>query len=353
MPKTTLSKTILFSVTLGLLMTLGKGILYAQTILPLTVAPAIQQITLDAGQSETSVIKFFNGSIDPVAGTIKAVDFIVTDKEGSPVFLENGEIPTKYSAVKWIKLPFDKATIAAGAVLRVPFDITAPKTANPGGHYVAIMFEQTNAMSIVNSAPDIEQGLMAISPRIVGLVNIKINGIAVEDAFVSKFTVPSFLEFGPIKVSAEILNRGDNHITPKGTISLYNLSGRLIDQKTLETKNIFPSTSRIYDSQLGKKVLIGKFKVVLNATYGEAGKVLTAQSTLWVFPWSTTLAVLLGIAIIILLVWFIWNQLKKRQKKLEEKLKQEIEAIDTLKEKYKDVITGTPQTPTGKPENKK
>jgi hypothetical protein len=158
------------------------------------------------------------------------------------------------------------------------------------------------------------------------------------------------MEFGPIPVSAEILNRGDNHITPKGTISVYNLTGKLVDQKTLDTKNIFPGTSRIYDSQLGKKVMIGKFKVVLNATYGEGGKVLTAQSTLWVFPWSTTLAVLLGIAIIILLVWFIWNQLKKRQKKLEEKLKEEIEAIDALKEKYKDVITGTP---VQKPEAKK
>lgn len=353
MNKTALNKKILFAISLCLLIAFGVGKVFAQMRLPLVVAPARQQITLDPGKSDSSIIKFFNESTDPVAGTIKAVDYIVTDKEGSPVFLENGEIPTKYSAAKWIKLPFDKATIAAGTVLRIPFTITAPKTANPGGHYIAIMFEQTNSASIQNSSPDTEQGIMAVSPRIVGLVNIKINGAITEEAFVSKFTTPSFLEFGPVPVSAEILNRGDNHITPKGQIVIYDFTGKPVAQSVLDSKNIFPGTSRIYETKLGPKLLIGKFKVTLTASYGDTGKALSAQSIIWIFPWSTTLAILLGIAIIILLVWYIWRQIKKRQKKLEEKLSQEIEAVDELKEKYRDVISGTPETPEKKSEEKK
>lgn len=325
----------------------------AQMRLPLVVAPARQQITLDPGQADTSIIKFFNESTVPVAGTIKAVDYIVTDKEGSPIFLEHGEIPTKYSAASWIKLPYDRATIAAGTVLKIQFKINAPKNANPGGHYVAIMFEQTNSSANQVESIDTEQGLVAVSPRLVGLVNIKINGPVTEEAFVTRFTTPSFLEFGPVPVTTEILNKGDNHITPKGQIAIYDFTGRLVAQKVLEDKNIFPGTSRIYETKLGAKIMMGKFKVAFTAAYGDKGQVLSAQTTIWVFPWTVTLAILLGITIFIFFGRYIWNQLKKRQKKLEETLKEEIETIDELKEKYKDVISGTPETPNQKTEEKK
>ena len=78
------------------------------------VAPARQAIAIDAGDSQNLQIKFFNESITPLSGNLKAVDFIVTANDGSPILLED-------QTNDWVKLPYDRATIASGDVLRVNF----------------------------------------------------------------------------------------------------------------------------------------------------------------------------------------------------------------------------------------
>jgi len=51
------------------------------------------------------------------------------------------------------------------------------------------------------------------------------------------------------------------------------------------------------------------------------------------------LAIVLGIAIIVLLGVKIWKSTQGKQKKLEAQLKEEISEIEELKEKYKDATS--------------
>lgn len=318
---------------------LGKAC--AQDKLPLVVAPARQQTALDPGKGESLIIKFFNESAVPVSGIIKAVDFIVQGSDGKPILLENpstAETSSKYSASNWIKLPYDRATIPAGSVLKVQFDLNVPKDALPGGRYVAIYFEQTGFDLGVSNTP-LQQGESSVSPRIVGLLNIKVNGPITENASVIKFSAPIFAEFGPVSVATEIYNYGNYHITPQGTISLFDFLGRKIATVSLEEKNIFPESSRIFESKIGPKLLLGKFKLALSASYGEANQALSAVTYVWILPWRLILAIALGVAIIVLLIISIWKLLKKKQKKLETVLEKEISQVEELKEKYKDVVS--------------
>lgn len=313
---------------------------YAQDKMPLVVAPARQQTTLDPGQRESLIIKFINESNVPVSGIIKAVDFIVQGNDGKPILLENDKIPitSRYTASTWIKLPYERATIPAGTVLKVQFDVNVPSNALPGGRYVAVYFEQTG-YDLGTITTTFKQGESSVSPRIVGLVNIKVNGPITERSSVLKFTAPPFLEFGPIVTTAEIYNSGNYHITPKGKISLFDSLGRKIDEVSLETKNIFPESSRIFETAIGPKLLFGKFKLALWASYGEASQVLSGITYIWVFPVRLILAIVLGIGIIIVLIMTIWKLLKGRQKKLETVLEKEISEIEELKEKYRDVVS--------------
>lgn len=313
---------------------------YAQEKMPLVVAPARQQTALDPGQKESLIIKFFNESNVPVSGIIKAVDFIVQGNDGKPILLENDKIPitSRYSASTWIKLPYERATIPAGTVLKVQFDVNVPKDALSGGRYVAVYFEQTG-YDLGTVTTTLQQGESSVSPRIVGLVNIKVNGPVTEKSSVLKFTAPSFLEFGPVTTTAEIYNSGNYHITPKGKISLFDSLGRKIDEVSLEAKNIFPESSRIFETAIGPKLLFGKFKLILSASYGEANQVLSAATYVWVFPVRLILAIVLGIGIIVLLAITIWKLLKGRQKKLETVLEKEISEVEELKEKYRDAVS--------------
>jgi hypothetical protein len=331
-----------------------KNKAYAQDKLPLVVAPARQSVILDPGKKDSLIIKFFNESTVPISGIIKAVDFIVQGNDGKPILLDNSAVPvsSRYSASTWIKLPYEKATIPAGTVLKVQFDVNVPKTALPGGRYVAIYFEQTG-FDLGTSTTTLQQGSSSVSPRIVGLLNIRVNGPITEKASVLKFTAPLFSEYGPVAVTSEIYNAGNYHITPQGTISLFDSLGRKIAESSLEEKNVFPESSRIFENKLGPKLLFGKFKLALSATYGDANQALSAVTYVWIFPVRLILAIILGIAIVILLVITIWRLLKGRQKKLETVLEKEIGEIEELKEKYKDVITGTPETSDQKHEEKK
>ena len=311
--------------------------IHAQERLPLTVAPARQQINLDPGQSTTLVTRFFNEGTSPIAGNFKIVDFIVTDKEGTPQLLTGGELGNRFSGATWVTLSKDKAMIGPGAVEKLQYTLKIPQNAAPGGRYVAVYFEASGSLT-PETAENLNSAAVAVIPRIVSLLYIRVNGPVAEMAFVKTLTTPAFVEYGPISISAEIANKGDYHITPKGKVSLFNLFGREIDQLALAEQNVFPGTSRVFETSLGGRYLLGKYKVRLAASYGDTGKVMTFENSFWAFPVRLVLLIILTTTLVVVMAIYIWKKLKQRQNKLEEKLKEELSAVEELKEKYKDAV---------------
>jgi hypothetical protein len=347
---------IITTTLLGILGLLVGGKALAQTVLPLSVVPPKQDILINPGESYSTTVKFQNLGSSPVAGTLSVSDFIVTDNKGTPVFLDNPTvigtttIPEKYSAAKWIKLYSDKITIAANSNVSIPVTINAPKDAAPGGRYAAVLFQPESSLTM-QTGGNVAETPIAI--RIASLLYIRVAGPITEKAMVTKFQTPKFLEYGPIKVDTEITNMGDYHITPAGNITLKDMLGRIVSTSVLETKNIFPGTAREYSNQVGDKLMIGKFTVNLTASYGSTGQVLMATNTIWVFPWKVTLAILLGIAIIIILIISGYKRFIRRENELVEEIKEEKSEIEALKEKFKDKLPED-LTPSEKlPEEKK
>ncbi|BCX15072.1 MAG: hypothetical protein KatS3mg088_755 [Patescibacteria group bacterium] len=331
------SAKIISIIAISLFVSLSVKGAEAQTILPLTVSPARQTINIDPGTTEKTTISFFNQADIPVAGNLKVVDFIVTDNTGTPYLLE-GEtaIPTKYSAAKWISIQADKAIIPANASFKVQLTITAPKDAAAGGRYAAVYFEPTGTLPNTRAFINQKEGQQSVTSRLVGLINIRVNGPIIEEAAVKYLSVPNFIEYGPVEVKTEIYNNGSYHITPKGKITLIDWQGKVVDEYTLEERNIFPERSRIYETELGKRLMIGKYKVELLAMYGDSNQILSASQVFWAFPWRITVAIVLAVIIAILLIILITKKMQKRQKELEEKLEKEIDEIEKLKEKFKD-----------------
>ena len=315
----------------------------AQQILPLTVIPPKQEVLINPGEKFATSVKFANQGDTPVTGALNVLDFIVTDDAGTPVFLDNPkvvgttQIPAKYSAAKWIGLPQDTISISAKGNVAVPITIDVPKNAAPGGRYAAVLFQPTGSLTLGNPASAQET---PIAIRLASLIYIRVAGPISEKATVTKFTGPTFLEYGPAVVTAQILNQGDYHITPKGAVSMKDIFGNVIAKSDLDTKNIFPGTSRSYVNQVGQKLMMGKFTVLLSATYGETGKLLTSSITMWIFPWKIALAVLLAVAIILISGTAWYKRVKKKEEKLVEELGKEKTELEELKEELKDTVTG-------------
>lgn len=302
----------------------------AQTILPLTVAPARQELLVDPGEKTAVVLKFLNQGEAAVSGLLKAADFIVEDKEGSPTFLEEETpISPRYAAASWVELPYDRITIAPKDKVIIQAKINVPQDAQAGGRYFAIFFEPGG---ITSEALGVEkEAETPVTIRLAGLVYLRVSGPIEDNAYLTQLTVPRFLEYGPIPITSEISNQGNYHLRPQGTMTLTSVFGKKVDEEILEEQNIFPETSRIFENKLGGKWLFGKYKIELNAVYGETNKVLTASVFTWVIPWKMITIIIVAMVIIILLISLLYHRLKKHEKNLEEKIEELEEKLQEKK----------------------
>lgn len=305
-----------------------------QSTIPLTVMPARNQIEVEPGEKTYLTINFYNQSDDPISGFFKTADFIVDDNQGTPRLIENiEEAPPKYAASNWFELFYDRATLPAHNKVSLQTTINVPKNAHPGGRYVAVFFQQGN--NVPDETGGSQEAGVGTNIRLASLIYIKVKGPITEKALVARFFVPNFFEYGPVKVTTDILNRGDYHITPRGVITLTDLTGGSVDQKILKEKNIFPDISRRYETELGSKWMIGRYKVDLSGSYGESGQALTATTYVWVFPWRVALVVILTFVIIVILGSNFYKNYIKKEASLEEEIEKEKQEIERLKQQLR------------------
>ncbi len=304
----------------------------AQNILPLMVAPVRQEIELSPGDKAYINVKFYNNGETPVTGILRTADFLVNDKEGSPVIIDDlTDASPKYSASTWVTLPSDRITIAAGDKVNVQASITVPDYATPGGRYLAIYFEPGGDIPEFTGT---ERAGSGVAARIASLAYIRIAGDIRENALITRFFAPAFFEYGPVRIETEILNRGDYHIRPKAILALTDMFGGLVDQVSLKERNIFPDTSLVYENELGQKWLFGKYKITLMGSYGN-GKVLETSAYVWILPWRVIAIIILAVLILWLLIRRFFIDSKKHVSDLENRLKAEEDEIEKLKRMLK------------------
>lgn len=307
---------------------LFKKTLFAQEVYDIIAFPARQQIEVSAGETKRLAVSFLNRTLFPKSGILGVVDFIVKGKDNLPIFLEKSQ-NSRYSASSWITLPYEQATIPADSKIVVYFDLKVPQNALPGGRYAALYFEGT---PLGGRKTNQFEGSTFIAPRTMALLYIKIKGDVKEEASIHQFSAPKFLEYGPIKSKIEILNSGYIHLTPALTLKLYNPFNQIIEEKKLKEKNIFPEAITVWEEELGKKWMIGNYKIELLGYYGTKGKKLYQKINVFVFPWRIVFVIILALVIIFLLGRSFYKKTVVRERLLEEELEKEKQEIEKLKE---------------------
>jgi len=303
----------------------------AQSAIPLQVAPARQELQVDPGQKTAINVRFMNTGDNPVSGFLRVADFIVDNETGTPKLLEGADQPSpRFAASHWITLPFDRMSIAAHDQVSVQATVQVPSDSRPGGRYIAIYFEP--ATDEVTDNADPEEKKTAISAKLAALTYFRVAGPITEKALISTLFAPTFQEHGPLSVQADILNRGDYHITPFGSITIRNMMGGLVDQKRLKDVNIFPDAGRSFSDTLGHKWMIGKYKVTVLAAYGTTGQVVERSIDVIIFPWKLALIILLAIIILIVLIKQGYRRFIYKENMLEDEVAKERKEIDKLKE---------------------
>ncbi len=290
--------------------------------LSVTVTPPLFQLTIGPGESWASTLKIVNTNSYDVTYYAQVMDMQASGEEGrskfTPVVDESKDPASQsYALAHWVYIVHDPIVVRAGTSQDVPFSVEIPTTAEPGGHYAAILVgTEPGGLHATGT-------VLKVSSYVSSLLFVRIKGNLVENGRIREFITSQQLYQTP---KADFLlrfeNLGNTHVRPQGDITIYNMWGRergkvLVNQDADSNfGHVLPKSIRRFQfSWEGSSDLfdIGLYSAVVTLAYGEQGKQnVTGKTFFWVVP-VVPVAIGLGSVVLFffLLVWFIRRYIRR------------------------------------------
>ena len=277
------------------------------------------------GETITAQLKVRNDSEEAQNYSVAVEDFIVYDKQGTPIPVANSA-GNRWSLASWVLAP-DMIPVDTKTTQVVNIKIKVPLTALPGGHYAMLTY-MPNA--------DVKPGQMKKTAAIIGqrvgtLIYFTVSGPVTEKLNILKFSVPQFSEQGPVDFSGTLESLSDIHITPKGNITISDPLNSKVATVPVDAGSIFPETEREFISSWNQKWGWGKYRADLNLAYGTTGAVATATIFFWLFPIRLVIYSLVAIISVLTVIVLLNKRSQRHQEQLEAEvteLKKELEQAE-------------------------
>jgi hypothetical protein len=281
----------------------------------LTLSPTRLEISGDPGQTLTEKVFLINENKDTETFYSSYNNFEAQGETGDPSFVTaTDDLGTWMSTQPTI-------TLKPGESQTIPFTVTIPKNATPGGHF-AVIFWGTGA---------VQPGSIGVGSKTGLLVLLSVNGDVKEDAgFLNFNTLNKQFWYSTLPVSFEyrFKNDGGDRIKPTGPITIRDtvfLPAQVLDANPA-AGNILPGSTRRFQvdwvnytrpsnyvaptnffkkfcsdvSYQWNNFAVGLYSANLNVAYGTKGEHTSSTVFFFVFPWQLVLVMLVVIAIVIL-----------------------------------------------------
>lgn len=294
----------------------------AQESLGISITPALFQMNLTPGQSWTGQLKVINPNPYEITYYASVVNFQAANEKGQPKFVpivDEDPNASGSSLAYWIDITQEPIVLAAEKSVNLPFSITVPDSASPGGHYAAILIGQK---------PPKAEGITqtSVSSFVSSLLFVRIAGDVHEEGFIREFsTGDAWYQAQEAEFNLKFENVSNVHLRPVGEIAIYNMWGKergTIDiNHTAGFGNVLPGTVRDFSFRWdGEDSVfdIGRYHAELTLQYGEDGhKNIDSTLNFWVVPLKSTLGILGGFGALIFLTVFLIRWYIKRAFKLQ------------------------------------
>jgi hypothetical protein len=272
----------------------------AQSDMVLKVQPALFEQTVNPGDRFSTSLTVTNPSTAPRQFTVGVEDISGMTQGGQPIFTTSS-VP-QYGLSSWVVLTNTAITVPAGGSVVVPFTVTIPKNAGPGGHYGAIFVSSGAVHPTSNGA--------GLAYEVGALLEFRIAGNALEQAAITSFSTDSGLYQSPnVNFSTVVANQGNVLLQPRGPIDVTNMFGQKVGTVVVNDAGaaIFPGTNRVFSTNwTGNGFAFGQFTAVMTLNYGDtSNKSISASTSFWVIP-VVPMVVVLGSIIFFVLI-FVWS----------------------------------------------
>lgn len=271
----------------------------AQSALSLSVSPTIFDMSANPAQEWTSFVRVINPNPYEIKVFANVVNFAPQGESGQGKFVPLIEEESNGQTIaEWIDVTSEEILIPAEQTLEVPFSVTVPDNAPPGGHFAALL---------IGTKPpkDDKQTQVVTSQIVTTLLFLRITGDIDESGTIRSFrTTKKILEQPQATFELRFENTGNVHILPQGEIRITNMWGQErgiipINRSSLYG-NVLPESVRKYDfTWTGEWSVsdIGRYTAIASLAYGDEGrKFASSEVSFWVIPWKILLLVILILA---------------------------------------------------------
>lgn len=288
-------------------------LVFVQPAAALTVSPVKVEVSGDPGQTLVGEIELFNEQAEAKSLFSSFENFEPSGDTGSPKFV-GGES----GLATWISVD-DTLVVEPNQTVKLPYSITIPADAEPGGYFAAIFWSESN--------PESEQGgNVSIGGKLGVLILLRVNGDIKEAAGISNFGFDGESKWRtqlPINFVYRFKNDGADRVVPRGDVVVKNIFGGVVTTlpANVNEGSVLPNSIRKFSAQWGvpategatstffstaraqmKDFHFGMYKAELSLTYGEANQIALANFNFFFVPWQLLLLVLLGLCFIGLLL---------------------------------------------------
>lgn len=305
------------------LMVLG-GVAASKPAAAITIIPPSREfLSVNPGETITTKVKLFNETTSAVEMFSSAANFKAMDESGTPKFIMN---VAPEDLASWIKVAPGPFVLQPGEYSEIPFDISVPTNADPGGHFAGILFSPQEPNTVDTNTQ------VTITTEIGLLVMLRVNGEVRESASVLSFTTENGkLKFNrlPVEFNVRIKNSGNVHVRPTGSITVRNMLGGTSQVIPVNSSQgaVLPDSVRKFTAAWEKGAVEGKtnffkefgnewnnfalgsYTANLMLDYGVSNdKSMSVTLRFWVMPWRVLLLSLVVIILITMLITFIVKQ---------------------------------------------
>jgi len=282
---------------------------YAQEVVSYTVSPTIYDMTANPGQVFRSTLRIINTNSFDLHLYVDAQDFIPKEEDGIPQFLPPGATSAGQSTLaQWVSAE-KEITIAAEQTYELPFVVSVPADAAPGGHFAALMIG-TKPVKGGENNNDVQT-----AQTISSLMFLRVTGDIREQSTIRSFrTTDYFLSKPEAVFELRIENKGNVHVQPQGEIKIFNMWGQergviQVNQQAL-FGNVLPNSVRKFAFEWKSEwsiTDIGRYTAVATLAYGvDTRQFMSADTAFWIIPWKFLLLIFVVVGSFIVMVsWAI------------------------------------------------
>lgn len=270
----------------------------------ITISPALHDITLQPGQERAVFeLSITNSSNQAQEFELSLANFGDLNQTGGLLFAGEGSkaLKGRYGLKEWASLGQSAVTAAPNSTVKVPVEIRNDEALKPGGHYGAVL---------VSPVSDGDSKQVRINQVATALLFVKKLGGEVYKLNLKEYRLETSLFKAPGSATVEFQNNGNVHLTPRGTITIKDPSGKVVRQGIInqESTIVLPESQRRLDVPLqsaGRSLLPGVHTVAVSYRYDERAEFTTEESKFLHVNGLTAISIIIVLMLLLILLFVL------------------------------------------------